>query len=79
MRINLDQYTEMSPTLTKLVEELDEFSRSMRAREGKRPTYMKLSKVEIDNLVNELPLKNLCDSIRDRCVFLFGVRLDFFI
>ena len=77
MRINLEKYVEVgSPTLSKLIEELDGF----RAKEtDTRPTYMKLGKTEIDNLVSELSIKNLREFIFNRQVFLFGVQIDIFI
>lgn len=77
MRINLEDYAEVgSPTLLKLIEELDGFRAK---KDDTRPTYMKLGKTEIDNLVSELPLKNLRDGILRRQVYLFGVQIDVFI
>lgn len=77
MRINLETYVEVgSPTLSKLIEELNGYRAK---RDDMRPTYMKLGKTEIDNLVSELPIKNLREFILGSQVYLFGVQIDVFI
>lgn len=77
MRINLEGFVEEgSPTLLKLIEELDGFRAK---KDDMRPTYMKLGKTEIDNLVSELPIKNLRECIFRNQVYLYGVQIDVFI
>ena len=75
-RVDLEQYLGTGATLTRLASELN----GIKQLEKKGGAFsMRLGKTDIDNLVSELPIKNLRESILANHVYLYGVQIDVFI